>query len=152
RDFLEALFGQYFEQHKGFLEVQAFTPFSDKPNTRFFPNIDTLAKEYFSEEEEVFFRTSPCETMKHRRMSIRYITALWAALDVGGGGYSGKDAFPDCQKAARTVRNFPLVPSIVVESGRGLHLYWLLDEPMKVLDVARAEKELKRISLYFKGK
>ncbi|MGO9568512.1 MAG: hypothetical protein ACLP5H_13310 [Desulfomonilaceae bacterium] len=147
---MEALFGQYFEQYKGFIEVQAFTPFCEKPSTRFFPNIDTLAKEHFSEEEEVFFGTCPCERMK-LRMDIRYITALWAALDVGGG-YSGKDAFPNCQKAARAVRNFPLAPSIIVESGRGIHLYWLLDEPMKILDVARIEKELKRISMYFKGK
>ena len=151
RDFLEALFGQYCEQYSGFLEVQAFTPFSDKPNTRFFPNIDALAKEHFSEEEEVFFRTCPGERMKHRQMIIRYITTLWAALDVGGG-YSGKEAYPNCQKAARAVRNFPLAPSIIVESGRGLHLYWLLDKPMKILDVARIEKELKRISMYFKGK
>ena len=151
RDFLEALFGQYCEQYSGFLEVQAFTPFSDKPNTRFFPNIDTLAKEHFSEEQEVFFRTCPRERMKHRQMIIRYITTLWAALDVGGG-YSGKEAYANGQKAARAVRNFPLAPSIIVESGRGLHLYWLLDEPRKVLDVARAEKELKRISKYFKCK
>ena len=41
---------------------------------------------------------------------------------------------------------------VIIESGRGLHLYWLLDEPRKVLDVARAEKELKRISMYFKCK
>ena len=151
RDFLEALFGQYFEQYNGFIEVQAFTPFSDKPSTRFFPNIDALAKEHFSEEQEVFFRTCPRERMKHLRMNISYITALWAALDVGGG-YSGKDAFPNYQKAARAVRNFPLAPSIIVESGRGIHLYWLLDGPMKILDVARIEKELKRISMYLKGK
>jgi hypothetical protein len=150
RDFLEALFGRYFEQYKGFIEVQAFTPFSDKPNTRFFPNIDTLAKLHFSEEEEVFFRICPCERMK-LRMNIRYITALWATLDVDGG-YAGKEAYPNCQKAARAVRNFPLAPSIIVESGRGIHLYWLLDEPMKIVDVARIEKELKRISMYFKGK
>lgn len=152
RDFLEALFGQYCEQYKGFIEIQAFTPFIDKPSIRFFPNIDTLAKEHFSEEQEVFFRTCPRLTTKRRRDNFRYITALWAALDVGGGGYSGKDAFSNCQQAARAVRNFPLVPSIIVASGRGLHLYWLLDEPRKILDVARAEKELNRISIYFKCK
>jgi hypothetical protein len=152
RDFLEALFGEYLERHKGFIQVAAVVPFADKPITRFFPNIDTLAKEPFPEDQEVFFGTCPRERTKRRRDNFRYITALWTALDVGGSGYSGKDAFDNCQQAARAVRLFPLAPSIVVESGRGVHLYWLLEQPMIVFDAARIEKALARISMYFKCK
>jgi hypothetical protein len=152
RDFLEALFGEYMERHRGFIEVQSILPFASSPSTRFFPNIDSLAKEPFQEDQEIFFGICPREKMKPHRGNIRYITALWAALDVGEGGYSGKDAFQNCQQAARAVRNFPLAPSIVAESGRGVHLYWLLDQPMVVFDVARIQKELNRISVYFKCK
>jgi hypothetical protein len=152
KDFLEALFGAYFERHKGFIEVQAFVPFADKPRARFFPNVEALAKEPFPENHELFFGICPREKMKHRGGNIRYINALWAALDIGDGGYSRKDAFQNCQQAARAVRNFPLRPSIVVESGQGIHLYWLLNQPMIVFDVTKIQNALKRISVYFNCK
>jgi len=152
RDFLDALFGKYFQQRRGFIEVQVVSPLGHKPHTRFFPNIDSLAKEHFPEEKEVSFGICPREGMRPGRGNVHYITALWAAFDIGGGGYSGKGAFHDCQKAARAVRNFPLVPSVIVESGRGAHLYWLFDQPLKVSDAAAIEKALKRIGIYFKCK
>lgn len=152
RDFLEALFGKYLERHKGFIEVAAIVPFAEKPSTRFFPNIDALAKEPFPADQEVFFGTCPRERTKRLGDNIRYITALWTALDVDTGGYCGKDAFDNCQQAARAVRLFPLAPSIIVQSGRGIQLYWLLEQPMIVFDVAKIEKALKRINMYFQCK
>ncbi len=152
RDFLDALFGEYFEGHDGFIEVQAIVNFRRKPHIRFFPNIDTLAKEHFPEHQEVFLGICPREKMKAGSDDVRHITALWATLDIAGGGHSGKDAFQNCQRAARAVRHFPLVPSMIVESGRGLHLYWLLDQPMQIVDAAKIEEGLKKIGLFFKCK
>ena len=122
REFLDALFGEYFERHEGFIEVQTVASFRHQPHIQFFPNIDTLAREHFPRDQEVFLGVCPREKMRPGRDDVCYITALWAALDVAGGGYSGKDAFNNCQKAARAVRYFPLAPSMIVESGRGLHL------------------------------
>jgi hypothetical protein len=91
------------------------------------------------------------EVLPPREFSqIMHIASVWAAFDIGWQGYSGKQAFPNCHKATRAVRNLPLVPSIIVESVRGVHHYWLLDEPMKVLDVARIDKGLQTMDMYFR--
>lgn len=57
------------------------------------------------------------------------VTALWAELDGGqsakGHGCSSKDA------AWERLRQIEIVaPSIIVDSGGGFHVYWLLEEPI----------------------
>jgi hypothetical protein len=91
--------------------------------------------------------------MKADRSSIRYLVALWAGLDLAADGYSGKTQyFREMSYAAKAVRSFPLPPSIVVESGWGVHLYWLLKSITEVDDPQRIEKILSSLSDYFQCK
>ncbi|MFH1113442.1 MAG: hypothetical protein V1792_05930 [Pseudomonadota bacterium] len=119
-------------------------------STRFFPNLEILAKEHYPEDQEVFFGVCPRETMKPEKARVRFVTALWAGLDLGPEGYSGKDRFffgP--AEAAKAVRSFPLPPSIIIESGRGMHLYWLLRGFEEIADRAYVEHLLRKITDYF---
>ena len=53
----------------------------------------------------------------------------WADLDVGiGKPYGSKEG------ALAALERFHLPPSCVVDSGNGLHVYWVLDEPADDLD------------------
>ena len=47
-------------------------------------------------------------------------------------------------QARDAVRHFPLKPSIVVRSGGGVHLYWILREPMDLPEEAALAKDLLR--------
>ncbi len=60
--------------------------------------------------------------------------------------------FKDMSYAAKAVRSFPLPPSIVVESGWGVHLYWLLKSITEISDPRRIEKLLSSLSEYFQCK
>lgn len=153
KDFLEALFGDYLEEKNGFIRVLTLRPGDRRIVTRYFPKIDSLAKEAFPEDQHVYVGVCPHENMKPEKAFIRYMTALWAGLDVGPDGYSGKTTyFQDVSQAAKAVRSFPVPPSIVIESGRGVHLYWLLREITPVADVQRVESLLTRMSHYFQCK
>jgi len=55
------------------------------------------------------------------------IAALWVDIDF-------KDTAEE--KARRALERFTLPPSIIVRSGGGLHVYWLLREPVEVRDEA----------------
>jgi len=152
KDFLEALFGEYFAKREGFIMVKAVKRLDHRTSTRFFPSIEILAKEQYHEDQDVFFSVCCREGMKTDRHYVQYITALWAGLDFTADGFSGKSRyFSSKAHAAKAIRSFPLPPSIIVESGWGVHLYWLLTEMITVTDVTRIEEMLTKVNSYFLG-
>ncbi len=147
KDFLEALFSQYYKEHRGFILVKSFKRGDPKMSTRYFPNIEILAKEHYGEERDVYYGICPRERMKAEKEHIHYLVALWADLDIGPEGHEEKRIFFEGpQHAAKAIRSFPRAPSLIVESGRGAHLYWLLKDVQRVEDPERIEKILKNIS------
>ncbi|MEW6352352.1 MAG: hypothetical protein AB1646_25145 [Thermodesulfobacteriota bacterium] len=149
-EFLEAVFGPYFMRHKGFILVKTAKVGDPRISVRYFPRVDILAKEQYGRDENVFFGVCPRESMKPGQESIRFVAALWAGLDLGADRYSGKDGhYQGPAQAAKAVRSFPLAPSIVVESGLGLHLYWLLDEVAEIATANGLPGLLQKISGYF---
>ncbi len=153
KDFLETLFQDYFRSKEGFIAVKSLKNLDKRIGTRYFPNTELLSKEIYSSDQHVFFGCCPRESMKQDRQHVRYLVALWAGLDLGPEGYSGKQIyFFGHPQAAKAVRSFPLPPSIVVESGWGLHLYWLLREVTPIKDGAGIETLLTKINNYFQCK
>jgi hypothetical protein len=149
KDFLDALFSEYYKDHRGFILVKSFKRGDPKQSTRYFPNIEILAKEHYGEERDVYFGISPRERMKAEKEHIHYIVALWADLDIGQEGHEEKQRFFEGpQEAAKAIRSFPRAPSIIVESGRGAHLYWLLKQVTEVSDPERIENVLRNINQY----
>jgi hypothetical protein len=150
KDFLEALFGEYVSKGDGFVRVMTMRHMDRRTSTRYFPKLDTLAREQYPDNQHVFFGVCPYENMKPEKTNVRYLVALWAGLDLAADGFSGKgDYFADMSYAAKAVRSFPIPPSVVVESGWGVHLYWLLHEPTEITNVAKVEKLLTAINGYF---
>lgn len=147
KDFLEALFSPYYKEHRGFILVKSVKRGDPKMSTRYFPNIEILAKEHYGEERDVYFGICPRERMKAEKEHIHYLVALWADLDIGSEGHEDKRVFYEGpQQAAKAIRSFPRAPSIIVESGRGAHLYWLLKQVTEVTDTEKVEKLLRSIS------
>jgi len=150
KEFLEALFGKYFKTHDGFIIVKTSRHLDRKLGTRYFPNIEILTKELYQPDQSVYFGVCPRESMKVDRADILYCLALWAGLDLSPDGYSGPEShFSGPAMAAKAVRSFPLPPSIIVESGRGMHLYWLIKNVSEIQDPAWVEQTLEKINGYF---
>lgn len=150
KDFLEALFDDYCRENGGFIMVKSSSRPFVKTSTRYYPNVDGLCREQYSDEQHVYFGTCPRERMKSDKEHIRYATALWAGLDVGPDGFSGKEKhFFNDRQALAAMKSFPRPPSIIVKSGRGTHLYWLLDGVHEIDDPGAFEAVLGRISDYF---
>jgi hypothetical protein len=78
------------------------------------------------EKANFFFGVCPRFGRKHdKSWQIRVVRVLWADID----NCQPTEAIERCKKAG-----VPL-PSIVVNSGNGVHLYWLLAEPYLIDDV-----------------
>ncbi len=150
-DFLEALYQEYFKKKGGgFILVKSSSHLDRRVSTRYFPNLDSLARERYTDDQQVFFGVCPRERMKPDREQVKRITALWAGYDVGSDGFSGKEKhFQTARQAQAALQAFPLPPSIIVNSGRGKHMYWLLTEPREIEDPDRMDEILGKISKYF---
>ncbi len=120
REFLEALFEEYFSQHDGFIMVKVVKVLDHKVSVRYFPSVDVLARQEYQDNQNVYFGVCPRESMKPRPDNQYRLPALWAALDFSAESHSGRASyFKLLSRAALAVRRFPYPPSIIVESGHG---------------------------------
>lgn len=67
-------------------------------------------------------------------------TVLWA--DVDGKHYSPTDALAGKPQALGAIHGLDVPPSILVDSGRGYHAYWLLRSPVAVEEASRVMKAI----------
>jgi hypothetical protein len=66
------------------------------------------------------------------------IPSVWADIDF-------KD-YPDKDTAKRTIYEFPLRPSVMLETGGGYHAYWRFKEPATKDEIPEIEKILKALA------
>jgi putative DNA primase/helicase len=79
------------------------------------------------------------------KSGILQIPGLWVDID-------SKDLIEGkIREIQKLIRDFPLKPSFVINSGGGLHLYFLLKEPATKEDIPRVENLLRRLAHYFNG-
>jgi hypothetical protein len=117
-DFLRAL------HPEGYRDLRAFRK-GESPKTASVPAADVATVDTFADrfhDHDVFVGVAP-----RLNSEGRDITAC-AALHALFIDYDFKMSSE--AEALRALASFPLTPSIVVNSGGGLHCYWLLNEPL----------------------
>lgn len=90
-------------------------------------------------------RDNPGERIRGGKASLRCATMLWADVDLPKEG-SGK-RYPTLEAVTSALDDMPLRYSILVNTGGGLHVYWLLNEPYEfscVEDVEKFEQTLSK--------
>jgi hypothetical protein len=125
-----------FGGNKGAIGEQIFS--------RDFAELGRFAAQHMAKGVNVYFGCATRDGRRHPelksntlggKVNCREITALWCEIDF-------KETPRD--KALERISAFKFPPSIVISSGGGLHLYWLLAAPIDAQD-ARIEPTLKRI-------
>lgn len=91
-----------------------------------------------------------------KKSNCHKLNALFVDIDCGQEGHKKESMFKSKQDALDFINNmnaFPK-PSIIVDSGNGLHLYWLLKQPITLTsgrEISHIESLLKQLSLIFGG-
>jgi hypothetical protein len=80
----------------------------------------------------LFFCVSTINGKKRNKENVAEIPGLWADIDF-------KDVKETPDSILKRVKALPLPPSIIVQSGNGLHLYWRFKEPVTINIVDGAE-------------
>lgn len=149
RQFLELLFDNHFKQHKGFIQIlqKRVNKKTDKP--LYFKSISELLNNFNMFTDNIWFGLAPREFERGIKEAIKYITCLGIDIDIGTEGHEVFNEFNTKENALKFIAEFELKPSIIVDSGHGLHLYWLLKDSFNDSDIA--EEILKGLIKELKG-
>lgn len=71
---------------------------------------------------------------------VGIIPGLWVDIDIAGPAHKETNLPPTRDAAIEFLQTFPLQPSILVDSGHGLHGYWLFREPWEFDDDKEREQ------------
>lgn len=85
--------------------------------------------------------------LRGRDSDISCITALYSDIDVKSNAHAQTSLPNSIDEAIEFLNTLPMQSSIIVNSGNGLHAYWLLETPFKI----HGAKDREYISSIFKG-
>jgi len=113
-------------------------------HTRMPEDVERFVTKWDRRGRGMFFCVATLEQRKRNKDNAREIAFLWADLD-----FKGIDSTQDVTAALARLR-YP--PSLIVKSGHGLHLYWLLKEPADaVAERERLEAVLRLLADHVAG-
>ena len=144
RLFFEALFPEL----DGFIELRAISREGKPPGRAFFSSIDDLmvAVDRGTNDPkgyDLYFGVLPRATKDGTKAAIKQAQTLWIDVD------------HDIEAAERQIRLAPGAGFLaLVSSGRGLHAYWGLPEPVELDnedDIAAYEARLRKGAALFKA-
>jgi hypothetical protein len=133
-DFLTGMFGTAISAER---RLALFTV--PERRARFFGDLESAGKvaSKLAESQNVYFGVGLIQgtpTGRGKQEDIAGIVALWADVDFAGDAHTAKALPADEADFQRLLAELPLRPSLIVDSGHGRHLYWLLHEPWLFAD------------------
>lgn len=87
-----------------------------------------------------------------KREDCRAIPGFWLDIDLQGPSHAAKNLPATLEDAISLLQVYPQEPTLVVQSGHGLHVWWLFEEPLTfdrsdVLAVDQATKAWQQIAI-----
>ncbi len=144
RTFLEVLFP---DLAGGLIELRAIHPVDGNSQPKFYQSVDAVLAEQggidaLAKQFHVYFGVCPRSRQEGTKDAVKIAWCLWADADA--------KLFPGGKvEALKRLREFPLPPTVIVDSGHGYHAYWRLKEAEEITspeDIVRIEAHLKGLA------
>lgn len=142
-----SIFQTLYAESNGFLELRALKGKGDKKvkKQEFFrledaSKIKAFVQEHTRKGFDLYFGVATRDGSSGKKDAVVSVPAVWCDIDF-------KETPKDV--AEKKLSEFPLHPTIIVESGGGLHVYWKLKEPYGKEDMAVLESTMRRIAITF---
>ncbi len=139
--FFNALFLPFFDYQSGYLEIRTIK--NSKAEQHFAKSITEAIELTPTLTGDIYFGVAPRSKQSGKKESIEFITSLWTDVDYGKIGHKKYCFFKTQSEAITFIKSYKLPPSIIVDSGYGLHCYWLLTGLFPVDNFENIENILK---------
>jgi len=135
RQFLDALFQSHLINNRGFIEVRGKGQEEKRMAfNRFYPSIDRLLEDmpHWDPNRNYWFGVALRKDGNGgKKKDCGVLTALFCDVDYGEAGHRKVNKWKNREEALEAIQQFPLPPSILIHSGGGFQVYWLLREPVR---------------------
>jgi len=154
-DFLQAIFGKVLVENLGEIEIRGI--YNGKIKVRnFHDSIESalvVAGRLSDELSHAYFGVNPRIGESGKKENVHYVTTIHVDVDCGSDGHKKENKYQLKDEALKGILQFIIKPSYVVDSGGGYHVYWILEEPIKVSDIGveTIENINKNLSLMLGG-
>ncbi len=125
--FFENLFPDWRDNWK--IELRLINHRNQKVIQKFFASLEEFlgAAEEQNRSFGHYFGIHPRDGEDGSAEAVSFVTCIWADLDWNNFS-GGRD------EAIQRIKEFPIPPTVVTESGHGFHVYWFLKEPEPLED------------------
>jgi KaiC/GvpD/RAD55 family RecA-like ATPase len=129
-----------------YVEIRAIHPtIKNQVHRDFYKSVDELIAqknnlEKFNQDHNIYFGVCPRQIREGGKGAVKCVWTLWADLDF-------KEYKGGRKEAEDKINSFPFPPTIVVETGNGLHCYWRFREPVEIKD----DKNVNHVEQYLKA-
>lgn len=96
-------------------------------------------------DQNAYFAVATRKNGDGTKQGVIEIPALWMDVD-----FKGKTT-DEIEKLLQALMDFPVKYTYIIQSNGGVHIYWVLKEPLKRQDIPRVEESLKRLASYLGG-
>lgn len=129
---------------RGEVEFRFVPPNKDSKNPviQKFISLSNFSPPLYPAGKNIYFGVATRDGKGGGKENLVEIPALWVDLDLKN---TSIETIPE------RYRDFPLKPSIAVETGGGYHLYWVLRKPSTKEEVPRIENYLDRLASFWGG-
>ena len=108
--------------------------FSSFINSQQIDSIGSTALSYDEQHGDVYFAIGMQEkqliNQRGKAETVIALPALWMDIDIlNPEAHKRKDLIPSIEEAEKFIAQLPLQPSMIINSGYGLHCYWIFNEP-----------------------
>lgn len=141
--YLKTLYGRCTD---GYIEIRALSK-DWKPTNRQWHPVKAADIKNLPINEHIFIGVATRQYGKGGKADLVEIPAVW--VDIDFRDTDRKDI--DRDEVDRRISEFSLQPSIIVDSGKGYHLYFIFETPVEILDIPKIEDINKRLANHFGG-
>ena len=119
----------------GQVSVTAIHPDNGKIETRCFESSDAEALGQFIDrhngQSNLYFAVNPLRHYANKKATKKDAASLaWLHVDIDPRG--GEDLDEERERIRKSIDDFPLKPTIVIDSGNGYQAFWRLTSPVRV--------------------
>lgn len=129
----------------GFIEIRSIHSSTKVVISKFYESHDRLNDDLdnlntLSQESNVYFGVCVRAIKEGTKKAVKSVWCLWVDVDA-------KDFLGGKTEALERIKQFPIPPTIIIDSGNGFHLYWLLKEVIQI----EGQDDIFKIESYLKG-